>query len=449
MVRVAHTKTLSEQDRLAKNERIKQTALATRARRKRMVVRTRVVKLTHNHLSATQKEQLTRLFLEAKWLRNSALGQSRFDRDYLKEIGTHVPVRLPDGSYDSREFKVLGGQVKQGVIDQLKQDRNTLAALKKKGRKVGRLRFTSEVMSLTLVQAGSTYRVDTSRGRVRVANITGWMRAGGLDQLNDVDELGGAKLLNRPDGFFLAITTYTKRAPNLGRETQDFQPGTEVGIDLGVSTHITLSDGTKIDAMFEETDRLKRLRRKLARQQKGSANWQKTRLLISKESGRINRRKDDCANKISHQLLKNERVYIQDDYLPSWKHRDGFIRGGRRIQASILGRVKTHLVNHGRVVVIPRGVATTATCVCGTKNTHHVEKRVYHCPACGHTQDRDIHAARNMIRLGKAENSLRVERTETPAEIGIRPAAVMDYTSITTTGSLSMKQEAATSSASP
>ena len=447
--RKPHNKTMSEQDRLAKNARIKATSIATRERRKHMVVRVREIKITTNKLNARQREQLTRLFLEAKWVRNCALAAERFDVDYVRDLNGQVDVTLPGGVSETRPLLVLGGQLAQAVINELRDNLKALAAAKENGRRVGRLRFTREVASINLVQFDRTYKIDPERNRVKVANITGWMSAKGLDQIADVDEIANAKIVQRPHGYYLLLTTYTHTRPNLGRATQDFQPGTTVGIDMGVKTHVTLSDGRKFEVLFDETDRLKRLRRKLARQTKGSANYTKTKRLIRRESERITRRKNDCANKFVHELLRNEHVYFQDENITTWKTRTGYFRGGKRVQHSILGRVKAALTNHPRATMLPRSVATTATCICGTVTKHTPDLRTYTCPTCGHTEDRDIHAAKNMIRLGSATNPTRLGLTGTPVETDIRPAADMDFTFMPATGNQSTKQEAATSSGSP
>mgnify|MGYP000928013027 FL=1 len=99
--------------------------------------------------------------------------------------------------------------------------------------------------------------------------------------------------------------------------------------------------------------------------------------------------------------------------------------------------------------MLPRSVATTATCICGTVTKHTPDLRTYTCPTCGHTEDRDIHAAKNMIRLGSATNPTRLGLTGTPVETDIRPAADMDFTFMPATGNQSTKQEAATSLGSP
>ena len=105
--------------------------------------------------------------------------------------------------------------------------------------------------------------------------------------------------------------------------------------------------------------------------------------------------------------------------IAGWKSKRGFVRGGRKIQRSVLGRVKTRLSANPRVTVLGKHVATTATCICGAKTKHTPDKRTFVCASCGYSDDRDIHAAKNMIRLSGVDNlKLSTDRTElTPVEL--------------------------------
>ncbi|MHA3724202.1 RNA-guided endonuclease InsQ/TnpB family protein [Leucobacter sp. HY1910] len=447
--KVAHTKHLDDAARLNKNAQIKATGKATRTRRKKMIVQVRELRLITNRLNSVQREALDRLFLEAKWVRNTALDLGIFEAGRQREVMAQARVKVPGGAFEPRQITTLGGQMAQAVIQELNNNRRSLAALKKKGRRIGRIKFAREVTSIDLKQYSSTHKIDRASGRVKIANVTGWVKVRGLHQLDQVDELANAKLVRRPNGYFLLVTCYSHPRPNSGRATQTFQPGTSVGIDMGVATHVTLSNGVKLDAMFEETDRLRRLRRKLARQVKGSANHHRTQHLIRVESAKITRRKEECATKVAHELLKNERVYFQDENLSSWRKRSGYIRGGKRVHASILGRLKMILAAHPRTVMVDRWAATTATCVCGVKTPHHVSKRMFACPSCGYREDRDIHAAQNMIRFGEGALPASQELTGTPVEIDVRRSAGMDFASVPGVRVRSVKQEAATSLGSP
>ena len=386
-------KSLSNEARLAKNARIRATGAETRARRVNMDCRTFQIKIDSSHLNQAQHEAVARMFLEAKWLKNSCIANSRFDVDYLKELDGQVKVKTPAG-LETREFRVLGGQLAQSVIAELKANLKALAALKAKGYKVGCLRFRRQVDCINFPQYGNSHKINRERNRIKLANIPGWLRVRGLQQLPAEAEFANAKLLDRPDGLFVRITCYTDK------QKQDFQPATVIGLDMGVKTHLTLSNGVKINALVEESERARRLRRKLTRQVKGSNNWVKTKRLLDRVLAKQANKRNDIANKIVAELTKNEAIYFQDEPLKQWFKRDGYIRCGKRLQGSILGRVKAKLMAHPRAVMLNQNVPTTATCVCGRVTPHDPSKRVFVCPKCGYRADRDIHAAQNMIRLG-------------------------------------------------
>lgn len=438
-IRKSHNKKSSDEARLAKNARIKATYKATRARRAKMECFTRKIKIDRSHLSKKQEEAITRLFLESKWLSNSCIANERFDNDYLKELDGKVQVKTPDGM-EERPFLVLGCRLSQSVIEGLKANLRALAKLKSNGRKVGRLRYRKQVRSVDFPQYGTSHKFNREKNRAKLANIPGWMRVRGLDQLPENAEFANCKLLDKPDGLFIVITCYVDKQP------EDFAPGTSIGVDMGVKTHLTFSDGTKVDAKVEESERARGLRRKISRQKPGSNNRAKTMHRLEKVLAKDANKREDIANKIVHELLKNETVYYQDEQLHDWFKKQGQVKAGKRLQGSILGRVKEKLERSPRAVMLDRYLATTATCICGHKTKHEPDKRIFVCSACGYRDDRDIHAAKNMIRLGRSINAPATEHSSTLADKHFMPVFPMNYTFIGKTGNAWMKQEALTPS---
>jgi putative transposase len=198
--------------------------------------------------------------------------------------------------------------------------------------------------------------------------------------------------LNTPKGYYVAITVYRDKK----HETKEYLP--EIGIDMGCSTSITTSDGRKIDVKIEETERLKRLQREFSKRKKGSNNRTKTLKKIQREYQNITNKKNDAANKIVAELLEHEKVYMQDEQLSTWK-KSGH---GKAVQRSVLGRVKAKLVHNSRVVVLDRFVPTTKYCSrCGKRHDEmKLWDRTFECE-CGVSEDRDVHAAKNMVWFGK------------------------------------------------
>lgn len=230
------------------------------------------------------------------------------------------------------------------------------------------------------------------------------MRVKGLNQFIDTGEFSSAVLIRKGKDFFVAFTIYRSKDKHSSLATKKFTPDTTIGLDMGVSTHITFSDGSSVTARVEEPDRLKRLSRKLARQKKGSKASAQTKELIGDEHRKVVNKRNDAANKVSSWVLEHEHVFMQDENITAWRQKHSVARGSRSIQYGILGRVKARLVDHPRVTVLKRNVATTATCICGEKTPHSLDKRTFSCPICGYSAPRDLHAAKNMYRLATKEN---------------------------------------------
>ena len=385
---------MTDEQRLAKNASIKEAMKETHERRRSQVCRVYTLKIQYNALSTRQKEDLRMLFLEAKWLYNDILnygnvkGNSIFDY----ELGNTVEVKLPDGTFDGGSLEHIGSQMKQSVYADLKSSIKALSKLKKTGHKVGRLKFKSEITAVTLKQYGTTYKFHNNH-KVKIQNIHGLVRVNGLDQIKDNVEFANAKLLNRADGYFLAITTYTERRPYSNR------PHADVGIDMGCHTSFTLSTGEEIDVKVNEPERLKRLQIKQHRQKKGSSNRKRTIHRIRKQHQRLVNRKNDMANKIVADL--NSRfglIYIQDENLSGWQ-KTGH---GKAVQHSCLGRVKARLKSQDNVFVVSRWEPTTQKCIrCGKKHEMPQNVRTFKCPFCNFEMQRDLHSANRMVQEGR------------------------------------------------
>ena len=114
--RKPHAKEMDKKTRLAKNKRISQGQKQTRQRRKNMDVVVRTVKVQHNKLSKPQREALQRMFLEGKWLYNTAIAHDDFGEDFRKQLANTAEVKLPSGVVEKRQLTVLGGQLQQGPL---------------------------------------------------------------------------------------------------------------------------------------------------------------------------------------------------------------------------------------------------------------------------------------------------------------------------------------------
>ena len=378
-----------------KNANIGASMKATLEKRKSQFCRVFELKIQKNKLSKEQKEQLKMIFVEAKWIYNDILNWSNLKEEntpFNYELSNTVKVRNKDKIFETRELKFIGSQMKQSVQKQIGSSIKTLSTLKKKGHKVGKLKFISDYTSIDLKQFGTTYRFYDNH-KAKIQGIHGKIRINGLDQIKDNIEFANAKLVKKQNDYYLMVTTFTDNTFKKSYKNQK----SDVGIDMGCLTTLTLSNGEKLDVKIEESEHLKHYQRKMFKQKKGSNNRHKTIYKIQKEYQKINNIKKDKTNKIINELNKKYRfIFIQDEQLQNW-HKNGH---GKAVQHSILGRIKSKLKSKNNCFVVDKWQPTTKYCYeCG--KTYEVGyDRVFKCPYCGATHDRDVHAATNILYFG-------------------------------------------------
>ena len=375
---------------LERNKLIRENGLKTRMKRAKQICKTFRFKIDYNNLNKQQKEYIKMLFVEAKWIYNYLISQDDIYSFNYKDLNqvTHKDKNKNDIVSD---IQYVRSSVKQELITQIVNQIKGLSKLKKKGHKVGKLRFKSEFNSIKLKQYNVTHSL---RGnKFKIQGIKDLIRVRGIEQLKKYKNIDytTANLLYDGINYYIALTCFIDKDNTEKQYKNDI-----VGIDMGVSTSLTLSDGTKYDISIGESDRLKKLQTKLVSKQKGSNNRYKLIRKIRKEYIHINNKKNDISNKIVHSILNNHKtIVIQDEQIGEWRQ-DGL--SGSKIQHSILGRIKHKLMYSDRVKMLDKWFPTTKYCRhCGSKVTLELKDRIFECSKCKTKEDRDIHAANNMI----------------------------------------------------
>ncbi|GBD03534.1 hypothetical protein HRbin19_00826 [bacterium HR19] len=240
---------------MEKAEKIKKSIEETKQVRKNQVIR--VFELKLQNLSKRDIEKFERLFLEAKWLYNFIIAdiENRLNDNAwkLKE----VEIKTPDG-LEKREIITLSSQMRQGIVERIRDSLKALKKAKEKGIKVGSLKFKSEVRSIPLKQYGITYKIIKDKNKVKIQGIKKKFRILGLHQISENAEITYGVLIKKPDGFYLHITCCLFK-DELLKKIKEKQRNSAVGIDLGVKYQITLSNGEKFEWFIPETKRVKKL----------------------------------------------------------------------------------------------------------------------------------------------------------------------------------------------
>jgi len=173
-----------------------------------------------------------------------------------------------------------------------------------------------------------------------------------------------------------------------------------VGIDFGLKTQLTLSDGIAIrySIPLSLSKRLRKLHQQLSRQQKRSHNWYHTRRQLEKAYATLNNIKKDIKNKIVHYLHTTYGIVCyQDENLKGWQR----LWGGKILSTALGGIIRTLETKVQTPIKVDRWFASTKTCSrCGTIRDIGLDERIYVCPVCGLVMDRDYNSSHNLEHEG-------------------------------------------------
>ncbi|MEM1169777.1 MAG: RNA-guided endonuclease TnpB family protein [Cyanobacteria bacterium P01_H01_bin.35] len=176
-----------------------------------------------------------------------------------------------------------------------------------------------------------------------------------------------------------------------------------IGVDLGVKTLATLSDGK----VFESVKSHGRFESKLSRMQYlnrnkeiGSANWKKAQQKIARLHRKVANIRHDALHKLTTYLAKNHgRVVIEDLNVRGMlaNHKlaksiadQGFYEFRRQLE------YKCQWYG-SELVVVDRFFPSSKTCSnCGHIQDMPLHLRTYDCPECGLSIDRDLNASINL-----------------------------------------------------
>lgn len=185
--------------------------------------------------------------------------------------------------------------------------------------------------------------------------------------------------------------------------------GKSIGIDVGIKSIATLSDGNKFQngRFYAKSEKkLRHLHRQLSRKTKGSNRHEKMRVKVAKCYEHLCNQRKDAISKLSTEIVKGNDIICIENLATK-----NMVKN-HKLSKSILDTSWTELKRQityksewygRRVVCVDRFFPSSQICsVCGTKwdGTKNLRIREWECPVCGKVHDRDVNAALNILNEG-------------------------------------------------
>ena len=236
----------------------------------------------------------------------------------------------------------------------------------------------------------------------------------------------GAKVINgtvscKAGRFYVSVVIDIdeKSKYNKGLEASHHISTDGIGIDLGLKDLAIVSNGNTFKNI-NKSSKVKRLEKRLRREQRrlsrkyefrkkkggitaiASANIDKQKLKVQKIHHRIDAIREDYENKVVHEIVKQKPRFITTEDL----NVKGMMKNkhlAKAVAAQRFNLILAKLKRKAQLIgiefrIVDSFYPSSQTChTCGHTNKGlKLKDRVYICPKCGYTEDRDFNAALNL-----------------------------------------------------
>ena len=255
-----------------------------------------------------------------------------------------------------------------------------------------------------------SYQADNGEGTVEVCkkrvNLPkiGWIRM--REELRYSGEITKVVVSKHNDKWYASITVRRLDSNNYKYQPSlfDLQEKQPIGIDVGINTLATCSNGDTYDnprPLKRYERKLARANRRLSRRQKGSQNYYKAKRMLTGVHARIANIREDAHHQATLRIVRKARaIGIETLKVTNMlKNRKLSKALSDSALGGFLSKLKYKADRRGiPITEAPQFFASSKTCsTCGHKKADLVlSQRTYHCSECGFECDRDLNAAINL-----------------------------------------------------
>jgi putative transposase len=346
--------------------------------------------------SPSQETNFLRVFNACRGLYNMVVAEHKYTWRMEKRSVTGAELEALGKRY--RETfpyaQQVFSQTVQSVIKQVDTAYKNFFKRRKAGKKGGYPRFKSvnRFHSIEFKQYGSGVKIDGRR-----LKVFGIGRVAVRFHRPIRGEIKVVRIVHKAGRWFVCFFCEVPDKPELPKN------GKIIGLDMGVSSLVTTSEGDKVEHPHFYRDsqhKLRILQRSLGRKEKGGKNRRKALLKVQRQHEKVKNQRRDFAHKLSYVLAQNYDLIALEDLKIA-----NMVRN-KHLSKSILdagwGIFKALLTNKaedaGREVIFVDPAYTSKTCSnCGvTFEDLTLADRWVEC-RCGLSLDRDHNAALNIL----------------------------------------------------
>lgn len=328
--------------------------------------------------------------------------------DQMKEL---TDIRKDDPTYGD-----MSVQIGRGVLLRLDRARNAFFRRVKNNAKAGYPKYKSSRRWRSIeIDAPTAGMVANKRGKT-VLKVRGLpiMPIRSTRELPDSKRLKRIAIKRTANGVYASLT-YAVEKESLPKT------GKAAGVDMGISTRMSLSNGLKCER--RKTPDYSELQRRIANCKRGSGNQRKLYKRLAKARRRDAVRNRSELHRITTEIIRsNDFIAIEDLSVSAMmRSASGTVekpgrgvsskRGlNREIQSQAWGAARTQLEYkaawYGREIVAVNPAWTSQTCsVCGQVDAEARRGKRYSCARCGNRMDADMNAARVILARGLKQSN--------------------------------------------